>query len=274
MAASSTQLPPDYDIPCKVFSALPIHVAAFHNKQADIAMILDQDRTQLDVGCELGFTPLTCAIMGGHDELVQWLIDLGTQSVNTATTEGLTPMHFAARHGRVHIMAMLMKAGCTTLNAMDARGCTPMHLAMTSQSVNVVRFIARRSPESLTPKTFHGLLPLHAACDYACPKAVRVLLKYGPASMIDDNDNATRETALHVAARRAASSKGADSLGHLRCVQLLVRAGSKGAAMTDVLGLRPIVYAMRTNHAMLIGVLIVACPEDMTLLMNAQHKQA
>lgn len=242
----------------KMFLAGGIHVAAYNNQQADITRMLDKNKKLLDARSkEESITPLMCAIMGGHDDLVEWFISLGCKSIDYSTDDGLTAMHFAAKFGRQRVVQMLCRAGATTINAMDMRGCTPLHLSLMSLHIATARYIMRAEPASIETRTYCGYLPVHIAAEHGDGMGLKYLVQASPCLM-DDNNNITVETPLHVAAR----------LGHSKCVRILLHAGSEAAKLQDILGFRPLIYALRTKNALLIGMLVVGNDTDYDLLVN------
>lgn len=227
------------------FQAHSIHVSAYRNEQADIVRFIDKDKSELDAPSEDEcITPLMCAIMGGHAELVTWFVSMGCKSIDARTKDGMTAMHFAAKYGHTNIMRTLQQAGSTTINAMNDVGCTPMHLAAMAGYNCTLKYIASVDPESMSTRTYAGYLPTHVAVENGNAVGLKFLL--GKCEWtLDDNINQTVETPMHVAAR----------LNTGPCMRVLLKRGSNAAMMVDVHGWTPMTYALKQGNVLLVGTL-------------------
>lgn len=60
---------------------------------------------------KLGRTGLHEAAIGGHHEVIQFLLKHGFQDIDTEDNEGMTASHLSALHGETVCLAMLFKLG-------------------------------------------------------------------------------------------------------------------------------------------------------------------
>lgn len=58
-----------------------------------------------------GLTPLTCAAMEGHVEIVRALLDTDRVDINLKDGRGQTPLSCAAMHGHKDVVKMLIETG-------------------------------------------------------------------------------------------------------------------------------------------------------------------
>ncbi len=76
---------------------------------------------------EFGWTPLDWASRGGHDTVVQQLLDAGADA-NAKGEDGWTPLYWASRGGHDTVVQQLLNAGADA-NVKDEYGWTPLYWA-------------------------------------------------------------------------------------------------------------------------------------------------
>ena len=84
-------------------------------------------------------TPLLCAVIGQHLDLVKYLIARGAD-VNLATSEGATPLHKAAIGGDCRIVQLLLTHGAR-VDARNSGGQTPLVHAQYLRHFEVVALL-------------------------------------------------------------------------------------------------------------------------------------
>ena len=88
------------------FGDTPLMAAALEGR-LDIAKKLRARGAAIDFK---GWTPLSYAATGGHDNVVAWLLDQGA-NVNAESANGTTPLMMAVREGRGSTVELLVKRG-------------------------------------------------------------------------------------------------------------------------------------------------------------------
>lgn len=89
------------------------------------------------------------AAKGGHVGAVDFLLQRRANLEEKSEPEGLSPLHFAASQGHTELVQHLMNLG-SELVGRDSRGLLPIHLAVHADSARVVReMMLRNFPEDL-----------------------------------------------------------------------------------------------------------------------------
>ncbi|MFC1765744.1 ankyrin repeat domain-containing protein [Planctomycetota bacterium] len=106
-----------------------IHIAAHVGNQEKVKAFLDQG-IDIEVRDHKGYTPLHCASLRGHEELIQFLISRGADENATDKEWGNTPLHKAAsaRHRQIQVVELLI-AGGADVTAKNDLGQTALDLA-------------------------------------------------------------------------------------------------------------------------------------------------
>lgn len=117
--------------------------------------------------------PLIVAIIAGQSEVAKLLIESGTD-VNLRDREGRTPLLAAAFKNRLEIAELLIERG-TDVNAKEHRGGTPLHMAAHNGHAQFVELLLRHGAHA-DPKDNTGNTPLYVAAFEGYPEIVRILL--------------------------------------------------------------------------------------------------
>lgn len=104
-----------------------LHLACLHGHRAVAAWLLEQGLDVDDASNALKETPLLLAAQGGHEELLEALLDAGAR-LDAVDWNGRNALHLAAWCNRHHLMDNLLDRGFDP-DAVDAMGSTPLHLA-------------------------------------------------------------------------------------------------------------------------------------------------
>jgi ankyrin repeat protein len=91
-------------------------------------------------------TPLTFAARNGHVEVVQVLLEAGT-NMDRSSASGWTALHVAARYERLDVCRLLLDWGAKADPLNDGRD-TPMHLAARHGHLSVVQLLANRGADA------------------------------------------------------------------------------------------------------------------------------
>lgn len=129
-----------------------------------MAEALAQDGWALDLADNTSRAPLHWAVINGHADAVQHLIDAGAD-VNIKDVEGWTPLHFSASKNDTDCARRLLDAGYR--HGHEIIGQTPLHVAAECGAVDIVRLMLSRAGKeeakrlAATPASTDERLPLH-----------------------------------------------------------------------------------------------------------------
>jgi TonB family protein len=90
----------------------------------------------VDAADATGRTALMLAVEGGHDEIVEALLEAGA-GVDRQDEAGETALHLAAHHGRASAARLLLEAGAD-FGLRDAEGRTPLYRAIEHRHAEVI----------------------------------------------------------------------------------------------------------------------------------------
>ena len=129
---------------------------------------------------DAGYTPLHCALCGGHEEIVRFLLSEGAD-VNAKTTDGLTPLCFART---ADAAALLLAASANPNGSPTTSGHTALHAAIDRGDVRIVELLLSHGADA-NAKVSGGdqrredWTPLHVACTIGDKAIVTELLAKG-----------------------------------------------------------------------------------------------
>ncbi|ORX41752.1 hypothetical protein BCR36DRAFT_172122 [Piromyces finnis] len=139
-----------------------------------------------------GSTPLTSAIMRGHIEIIQYLLEKPNVDILTPTMFGFTPLISAASKAQSDIVSLLLRNKDLIQNMLyrDNDGSTALHHACQSiinSPIETIRILLEKAKEAnleeyVDSVDFSGSTPLLSSCwhdSQYLPDIVDLLLKYG-----------------------------------------------------------------------------------------------
>ena len=118
-----------------------------------LAVLLDADRSLIDVPAQDGYIPIGLACFFGHADCVLLLIENGAD-VNAVSKNAmrLRPLHSAVtaddEDKATKIVSLLLRAGAD-VNAQQERGYTPLHRAADRGSPELVRILLRAGADPM-----------------------------------------------------------------------------------------------------------------------------
>ena len=147
---------------------------------------------------------LARAIINGHDEAAEKIITTYPALLNSRDNgNGFTPLHWAVITGHTNLVEWLINKGAD-VNATDPTGMTPLHKAAVFDRVECAEaLIAAGADISALGKKYGALrlMPIHLAAEEGQNPMVKCLLSHG----VDFNsgtEGANRITPLHFAAAK------------------------------------------------------------------------
>lgn len=190
------------------------HLAAYLGLKSPLASLLNSNVIEVDTKDHIGRTPLTWAIVCGHVDLLNMLLQNGANP-DSFDQFGHTPLFYAAACGQLEILQSLINAGAD-VNKPDQNGMTPLFDAAAGKSFQLMSFALEGN----------GLA------------SVELLLAHGASAMQVDNFG---RTPLFLAA-----SSGQESV-----VKLLIEKGAHlQYAKSPGLGkMDPLAYAAMNGHS-------------------------
>jgi ankyrin repeat protein len=190
----------------------------------------------------MGFTPCTVVARGGHDKLLNTLVDLGAD-LNRCDLNGFVPVHHAAEKGHVKVLDALQKLGAD-FNQANRHGMTPACHAVMDDNSAQLTLLVKYGADLNTSKMDDGTTPAHIAAKNGFCGMFYALHCHGANLNIKRTDGSTpacvaaqygHEKVLETLQKLGAdlnqgkSEKGAYPLyiaaqkGHLKSVQFLIR---------------------------------------------------
>ncbi|XP_027209268.2 uncharacterized protein [Penaeus vannamei] len=142
-----------------------------------------------------GNTPLHCASLAGHTEVVELLL-MKKADVKSETPTHHTPLHYAALTGDAVLVKLLVLHGADP-NATDERNNTPLHYAALCGHTSVVELLLEERAD-INIRTDMGLSVLHKASFYGRLSTVQKLVELEETlvNALDKENLSAEDTAL------------------------------------------------------------------------------
>lgn len=205
----------------------------------EIAELLIESGSELDVITDEGDTPLLLAIEGGSSSVAEVLIS-GGANIFLTNSQGMTPLHLASQQGDLKIAKQLIDNGAEIATS-TRDGYTPVLYAAANGHSELVTLLYGNGADPSDTNN-DGYASLHLASANGHHGLVGQLIDRG-ADMAASSMNG--HTPLRVASR----------FGHLQVVSLLLDSGSN-LHQADKDGLTPVMLASRHGHFEVIKMLL------------------
>ncbi|UYM16681.1 ankyrin repeat domain-containing protein [Endozoicomonas euniceicola] len=193
-----------------------------------------------------GISLLHAALLNGHKQCVELLINAEAVVDAVLTTDGATPLHLAAHKGHTECLKVLIKAGAAVDAGRAMDGVTPLYFAAENGRTECVELLIKARADVDAARTTDGVTPLHIAAQDGHTRCVELLIKAG--ADVDAARTTDGVTPLHIAAQD----------GHTRCVELLIKAGADVDAARTTDGVTPLHIAAQGGHTECMELLIKA----------------
>jgi len=188
-------------------------VEASGQGQLGIVKSLVRDGIDINTKDTKGMTALHRACLGGHGEIVRFLVEVDNRALLAQDTNGPTPLIHAATIGHEAIVRLLLWKGGVDANAQTRCGETALIRAAGNGHQAVVRLLLERDDVDANAPSENGITAVVQAAGNWHEAVVRLLLERGD---VDANAKTSdRETALFKAAGN----------GHEAIVRLLLQRG-------------------------------------------------
>nr|XP_029722327.1 transient receptor potential cation channel subfamily A member 1-like isoform X1 [Aedes albopictus] len=236
----------------------PVHLAAAQGaiEIVKLMFLMQPQEKRISLNCTdiQKMTPLHCAAMFDHPEIVEYLVQEGAD-INALDKENRSPLLLSASRGGWRTVMVLIRLGanislkdvnsrnvlhlvimnggrldefakevsCTQsetyllllLNEKDETGCSPLHYASREGHIRSLENLIRLGA-CINLKNNNNESPLHFAARYGRYNTVRQLLDSEKGTFIINESDGEGLTPLHIASKE----------GHTRVVQLLLNRGA------------------------------------------------
>ena len=103
----------------------------------------------------------------GHVEIIEKLVELGSQAIDTPDYDGWTPLYVAARYGYVSVIETLVRLGSQAIDIPNKYGMTPMFKAVMRGHVSVIETLVRLGSKAINIPNNDSWTLIYAATYYA-----------------------------------------------------------------------------------------------------------
>ena len=175
-------------------TALTLACAGGHEELVDLLL---NRKANIEHRDKKGFTPLILSATAGHEKVVETLINNGADLEAQSERTKDTPLSLACSGGRYEVVELLLKYGANKEHR-NVSDYTPLSLAASGGYVNIIKLLLNHGAEinSRTGSKL-GISPLMLAAMNGHTSAVRLLLDMG--SDINAQIETNRNTALTLA---------------------------------------------------------------------------
>lgn len=141
-------------------SITPLHIAAYHNNEAMVNMLVDAG-ADVSIQNNFGRTPLHDAINKGSDDIVQKILSK-KPNLSLKDQAGITPLFAAVNQNRADVAQALLAAGADPNQA--ANSFTPLHHAAYTAQLLTVKALLQKGANPNAQNMF-GKTALHDVAD-------------------------------------------------------------------------------------------------------------
>jgi len=160
----------------RILGKRPIHNAAHKGDLKKVKKIIEKDPTQINIQDVQGRTPLYCASIKGHTEIVKYLLAHGAD-IELGNNLGERPLALAAKFGHYNTMKTLLKHGAA-VNCKDKYGLTPLHEAILWDDKGLVNILLSNGAD-VNSRDRYANTPLHRAAIQNNINAAKALVEHG-----------------------------------------------------------------------------------------------
>ncbi len=221
-----------------------IHEASHRGDLGAVQKLVATDGSLVGAMDKNGRTPLHWAVLGGHKELIKFLLAKKAE-INARDSNDISPLHLVGvekyESQEKQDLAMLLVKNGADVNAKDKEGNTPLHFAAAWGNSNVAEvFISNRA--EVDPKNGLGMTPLDNA----------ILIQ----NHLPDLEGHMRVREILVSHGAMEGIFSASAIGHIDRITSLLSANPELANATDVSRWSPLHWAAEKGRAEAISLLV------------------
>jgi hypothetical protein len=169
--------------------------------------------------------PLHMATMKGASvDVVRYMVEASTQSLQTVDREGNLPLHYAAMYSSAAVVKLMADLSPDACQHANDRIRLPLHLLCAriwdqdSLALSLLMNIIRHHPGALRLPERQGRLPLHLACEQGRPRQdiVKLLVTSFPAGLLCEEVESGRTPLVICEWMQSSGSHGNELIVFLR----------------------------------------------------------
>ncbi|XP_048250451.1 ankyrin repeat domain-containing protein 50-like isoform X2 [Haliotis rufescens] len=194
------------------YGRTPVMVAAEkgHSQVFDLLVTQGADVSLVD---DKGNNILFVACLGGHVDIVKYVLSQKVADINSRGKYGRTPVMVAAEKGHSQVFDLLVTQGAD-VSAMDDDGNNILHVACLGGHVDVVKYVLSQKVADINSRGQYGRTPLMVAAEKGHRQMFDLLVREGAdVLLVDDN----RNNILHV----ASLGGDADMVKHVQALNVV-----------------------------------------------------
>ncbi|CAH1260993.1 unnamed protein product [Diabrotica balteata] len=220
---------------------LAIHLAAQEGHFNIVKYFVENKCYHVDIQSNNLRTPLMCAAIPGHTEIVKFLIQCNADVKKTDVFDS-TALHYACQENHEDIFEILIRKGCN-LDAKMYNGDTPLHISVRQGHLSAARRLIESGARSFLEEGVSGNSPVHLAAQHNRKEMLEYFFKMG---ISVDFQTVDGYSLLHVAAR----------FGQSQIVTFLLQNGANIEGKIISRGITALHLASSSNRVDVITVLL------------------
>lgn len=150
-------------------------------EKGDLAILESQVRKTPEVlkeKDEFGAGPLHHAAAGGHVTLIQFIMSVDSEELNSCDDKGNVPLHWAVEHNQADSCSTLMDLGANP-NILNKALLSPLHLAVSKRHNNLIELLMSYCVTDSNLEGDLGNTAVILACSLDNCDALNILIKNG-----------------------------------------------------------------------------------------------
>lgn len=177
-----------------------VHLAAYFGLVKSMTALLKKGHHPDSKVSSGSWTPLSWAVVNGHEAMVELLLATAGVNVNLKDSLGETPLSCAIRYRQEAVAKLLLATAKVDINARSLTGATPLFKAVTSVDAVFVKLLVTTAGIDVNSKNLEGDTPLFEAARFGHVEVVKLLLATAGVD-VNSKNNAGR-TPLSIAIKK------------------------------------------------------------------------